>query len=234
MSTRQHNMSTQKIFGKIAQSRQAVDIFRRPLDNLDGLTERARTRNRQTQITSSDLPFQIIRAEGSWLLIQLVDDTFGWVPKKYVRELSKYKIGANIQKALKGKTIPVPSPSRGTVDTKLKQFAGIPYLWGGTTKAGMDCSAFTQKLFLDLFGILLPRNSREQKKCGTFVQSTKICPLDIIFFVHKTSGRHHVGVYWGDKVHHFCLDKNGMSTECLLDIKKRYRYLTARRIIQKK
>ena len=219
------------------------DIFRKPINNFERLSERAKTRNRQTQITRSDTPFKVWREEGDWALVELYEGTFGWLPSKQLKRIKTYDYWKKIKFAEKNKLLPSPALDRAKVDKFLAKHKGIPYLWGGTTKHGMDCSAFTQKLFHELYGILLPRNSREQKKYGKAVHlpagrqarqqvGSQFCPLDILFFVHSTTGRHHVGVYWNGEVWHFCLDKKGLSTESLVDMQKRYRHIATRRIIQ--
>ena len=214
-------------------SRQVVDIFRRPLGNFEQLTDAAKTRNRQTQITTEDLPFQLLAEDEKWALIRLADGTFGWIYKKFIEIMKTANYWEKVHIMPKNKTLALPSPAApAKLKAILGQFKGIPYLWGGTTKQGMDCSAFVQKLFFKLFDVLLPRNSRAQKKCGRFVYSRELCPLDIMFFVHKISSRHHVGVYSDDLVWHFCLDKKGLSTEALSELKKRYRHLTTRRMIK--
>jgi len=226
-------------------SRQVVDIFRCPLDNFERLAERAKTRNRQTQTALEDLPFQLLEKREEWWLAKLADGTFGWLPSRQIKRVKDSNYWDKIKLAPKNKTTPLPSPTPTKIRRALDEFKDVPYLWGGATKRGMDCSAFVQKVFLKLFGILLPRNSREQKKCGEFVYLKSICPLDILFFVHlpvgrqaclpnkqaQKKGRHHVGVYFDKVVWHFCLDKKGLSMEPLEALKKRYRYLTARRII---
>ncbi|MFH0776310.1 MAG: C40 family peptidase [Patescibacteria group bacterium] len=259
--------SRQNFFwGKI--NRQVANIFRKPIANFDQLTVRALARNRQTQTTAGDLPFKFWpkdenwrsqpkpeRSKGvDWSLIQLADQTFGWLPNQYIVKQKSANYWEKIKLAPKNKLTPLLCPTPAKFKKILNQFKGVPYLWGGTTKAGMDCSAFTQKLFFELGGILLPRNSREQKKCGRAVDSTKsclhavarrakACPLDLLFFVHSTTGRHHVGVYWNDavvytrrspqgEVWHFCLDKRGLSTESLDSMQKRYNHVATRRIFK--
>lgn len=228
------NCPLDKPFGWGKPSRQVVDIFRCPLDNFDHLTDRAKTRNRQTQTTLEDLPFQLIEKKKKWWLVKLADDTFGWLPAKQIKRIKDLNYWDKVKLTPKNKTIPLPYHALTKIRRIFGEFKEIPYLWGGTAKRGMDCSAFVQKIFLRLFGILLPRNSREQKNCGKFVYLKSICPLDILFFVHSTTSRHHVGVYLDKKVWHFCLDKKGLSIESFGEIKKRYRYLAARRIIKLK
>lgn len=71
-----------------------------------------------------------------------------------------------------------------------KQFLGTPYVWGGTTPSGFDCSGFTQYVY-NHFGISIPRVSEDQINCGTQVSDPAIGDL---FFPHTG----HVGIYIGD------------------------------------
>lgn len=58
---------------------------------------------------------------------------------------------------------------------------GIPYLWGGTTRNGFDCSGFVQYVFKSS-GIALPRTSFEQYKVGVPVSRDNLQPGDLVFF----------------------------------------------------
>lgn len=76
-----------------------------------------------------------------------------------------------------------------------KQFEGIRYKWGGTTKSGMDCSGLVFESFKS-YHILLPRISRDMAKKGTKIQLKKALKGDLLFF--KTGNRrnsiNHVGL----------------------------------------
>lgn len=76
-----------------------------------------------------------------------------------------------------------------------KQFLGVPYLWGGTTPSGFDCSGFTQYVFKHSVGINLPRVSRDQQRVGTRVPLDQVQPGDLVF---RGNPAHHVGIYIGD------------------------------------
>ncbi|MBP2033363.1 cell wall-associated NlpC family hydrolase [Clostridium algifaecis] len=74
-------------------------------------------------------------------------------------------------------------------------FLGVPYVWGGTTPSGFDCSGFVQYVYAH-FGISIPRISQDQQNHGTAVKDRKdLQPGDLVFF---GTPAYHVGMYIGD------------------------------------
>ena len=71
---------------------------------------------------------------------------------------------------------------------------GVPYVWGGTTRAGFDCSGFAQHVWA-VAGVKIPRTVRQQAAAGTPVPLSQVQPGDLVVFYPS---RHHVGVYIGD------------------------------------
>ncbi len=79
--------------------------------------------------------------------------------------------------------------------TLLRPFIGAPYLWGGKTPAGIDCSALVQLLYR-LRGYLLPRDAYQQAEAALPTSLPK--PGDLVFFTSQRSTRiSHVGLYLG-------------------------------------
>jgi cell wall-associated NlpC family hydrolase len=72
-------------------------------------------------------------------------------------------------------------------------FLGVPYVWGGTSPSGFDCSGLVQYVYAH-FGIDLPRTSQEQQTVGTAVSRDELQPGDLVFF---GSPAYHVGIYVG-------------------------------------
>ena len=65
--------------------------------------------------------------------------------------------------------------------TKAKTFLGTPYRYGGTTRNGIDCSAFMQQIY-EVEGIMLPRVSSRQAKIGKAISRGELQKGDLIFF----------------------------------------------------
>lgn len=71
---------------------------------------------------------------------------------------------------------------------------GTPYRLGGTSKTGVDCSAFSQFLFASVYGFSIPRTAREQYSLTSRISRTELKEGDLIFF-NTRGGVSHVGVY---------------------------------------
>lgn len=86
---------------------------------------------------------------------------------------------------------------RGSLVETAKGYMGVPYLFGGTTDRGFDCSGLTGAVY-QLNGLRLPRSSQAQFEAGTPVDLDRARPGDLLFFDTKATGRvSHVGLYLG-------------------------------------
>ncbi|MES2630131.1 MAG: C40 family peptidase [Bacteroidota bacterium] len=76
------------------------------------------------------------------------------------------------------------------------QFLNAPYLWGGKSLFGADCSGFTQVVFR-IFDRWIPRDAWQQELVGTAVELENVLPGDLAFFGKKDGKITHVGICMG-------------------------------------
>lgn len=96
------------------------------------------------------------------------------------------------------------APTRGrdlseSIVNCAKEFLNVPYLWGGKSFFGIDCSGFTQIIY-KIHGIKIPRDAYQQAEIGdalTFLEEAK--PGDLAFFENKDGRIHHVGIILADQ-----------------------------------
>lgn len=112
-----------------------------------------------------------------------------------------------------------------------KTHLGSPYLFGGTSHEGFDCSGFSQIVFKET-GIDIPRTTGEQYKMGTAVKKKDLEKGDIVFFETVKKGPSHLGIYIGDNKFIHSSSSLGVAISNLDD--PYYwgpRYLGARRVL---
>ncbi|NFP91887.1 SH3 domain-containing protein [Clostridium sporogenes] len=82
--------------------------------------------------------------------------------------------------------------THGDVISYARQYLGTPYVWGGTSPNGFDCSGFVQYVYRNAAGISLPRDTYGQIGAGSRVSQDQLQPGDLVF---PNAG--HVGIYIG-------------------------------------
>ena len=91
---------------------------------------------------------------------------------------------------------------------------GVRYVTGGNSKRGVDCSGFTVAVYADVYGIALPRVSRDQYRISRKISTTELEEGDLIFFNTKGNGVSHVGIYLGNnKFIHATVNKGIMVSD---------------------
>jgi hypothetical protein len=135
-----------------------------------------------------------------------------------------------------------PRQARAVAVSARELYAGAPYLWGGVTPWGADCSGLVQRVFA-LHGVALPRDAWQQAACGIEV-SEPVDTLragDLLYFSDRADGCvTHVGVSLGDaRLAHCALGRGGHAVEQLTAVDDPYvralvrRFVVARRLLDR-
>lgn len=116
--------------------------------------------------------------------------------KKVVKVLTITKPKVVKKKSVVKKKYVAP-PQNGNlagIEKVASRYLGVPYVWGGNTPSGFDCSGFTKYVYRQ-FGITLPRVSRDQYAYVRKISRSEARPGDLVFY---GSPVHHVGIYVGN------------------------------------
>lgn len=124
-----------------------------------------------------------------------------------------------------------PSVSGSAIVTEAQKYLGTPYVYGGASPSGFDCSGFVYYVLKQL-GFSPYRTPADQYGQGTFVEKSSLQPGDIVFFANTyASGISHVGIYVGGG--QFIHSPNSRSTVSYSDLTSGYwseHYYGARRM----
>ncbi len=162
----------------------------------------------------------ILERSGDWYKINVGD--IGYVYASYMRTNQEIETG-QIQAA---PTTDVTYTKGQQVVETAKKYLGVPYVYGGTSPNGFDCSGLVQYVYRQL-GVNLYRVAADQAKNGVYVAKSDLQPGDLVFFAKPGRAIHHVGIYVGDgKYLHAPYTGRTVTIEAMT----RSDYYTARRI----
>lgn len=109
------------------------------------------------------------------------------------------------------------------------RFGGVPYVWGGATPDGFDCSGFVQYVFAQI-GVNLPRTADVQYEVGRKIMQADLQQGDLVFFETYEPGASHDGIFIGDDQFIAANSGAGVAVVSLSDPYWSSRYLGARRL----
>lgn len=135
---------------------------------------------------------KLITFENGYINVEFPDGRKGFIKKNHGKDYNSW---------LKE----IVASNKSIIETA-SEYMGLPYLWGGTSSKGFDCSGFTKTVYY-LNGIILPRDASQQVHVGELVNTennyTQLTAGDLLFFgTKKTENKKekitHVGIYLGE------------------------------------
>lgn len=125
---------------------------------------------------------------------------------------------------------PAMASTSNEIESTAKAYLGTPYVWGGTSPSGFDCSGYIQYVFKQ-HGINLPRTASSQFNVGTSVSKANLQKGDLVFFETYKKGPSHVGIYLGGGHFINASSSKGVSIDSLNSSYWAERYIGAKRVL---
>lgn len=125
---------------------------------------------------------------------------------------------------------PATRQQRARLRNYFLSWVGVPYQYGGTTRHGIDCSAFVKQAVATTEGVRLPRTSVAQARSGYRIPRSQLHIGDLVFF--RIGGGHHVGIYMGDSRFMHASSSVGVTISSLHNNYWQRHFWQARRVLQ--
>jgi gamma-D-glutamyl-L-lysine dipeptidyl-peptidase len=131
-----------------------------------------------TQVLAGE-PLEVEGRQGDWALVRTAYDYPGWIRSE----------------ALEQGEGTLVADAQGTPVDVARRYLGAPYLWGGMTEAGIDCSGLVHMAFRRL-GQLVPRDADQQEEAGEVVGEPE--PGDLVTYGDPEAGADHIAFWLGN------------------------------------
>jgi cell wall-associated NlpC family hydrolase len=177
-----------------------------------------------TQVTAEDPAFAILEERHGRLLVRLDDGTLGWVDEKRVAtSRTPFRERRIAERCVAG------GDPRDVVDEALS-YLGVPYVTGARTRKAIDCSALIQRVFRATCGVVLPRNTRCQSRCGLAIPLPRARAGDVVFLGGPLGL--HVGLMLDhERVVHASYRKHRIAVDTLADLRQSLALIGVRRLV---
>lgn len=164
-------------------------------------------------------PLAVVTTSGSWYGVLMVDGSTGWISSSDLK-ISDLRVMSDSL---------TPGGSSSNLIQQAMTFIGTPYVWGGASRGGTDCSGFVKQVWSQ-FGRSLPRTAREQALVGTPVMPESLEAGDRLYFSCKGGAVDHTGIFVGNGMFiHASASRGGVALEQLDTPKYRNAFVGARR-----
>ena len=190
---------------------------------------------RQTQYIPGDGPLRRLGRQGAWSLVQGPDLTIGWCPSEALADAdaasAREAWGRLPRASPRAAVLTDPRLLDGTgrggeivegVLGRAREALGTPYLWGGTTPAGYDCSGLLQRVLRDATGVLLPKHTGDQRHVGARVAPGQELPGDLFATLRGRRVGHVMLMTARGMVLHACRTENRVIEEPIAENAQRY------------
>jgi len=184
-----------------------------------------------TQVSAGDPPLRRLARRGDWWAVEVADGTVGWAAGAALADVAPPVRPASVpdwRRGFRGEARAAPPDAWRRV---VQAWEGTPYLWGGTTAAGIDCSGLTQRVYRQVLGLGLPRHSTDQAGAGRRVPADAMRAGDLLLLTGCETGVSHVAIVLEDGGHAagHASHRRGVVEEPLADLLGRYRLRSVRR-----
>lgn len=171
-------------------------------------------------IAAQGTPLRVLAVNDRWTEVQLPGGDAGWVLIDDLRTV-----------------VPAVPEQRGAshgtdIVREAMRYLGTPYVWGGESSRGVDCSGFVYIVFSAQMPQLTRLSAADYFQMGILVDRTDLRPGDLVFFTTYAPGPSHVGIYSGDG--RFIQASSGARRVVITPLDDPYytaRYLGARRLV---
>lgn len=188
-----------------------------------------------SQVVPDDGPMRglaAVESSAKAMLVQCDDRTLGWVASDGITCCPDSK--PNVALLEKDQIIP-SSPPTEMLWSAAAHFLGVPYVLGGKSESGIDCSGLVSRVVRSVSGVVLPRHSTLQMRCGVRVSLRDIQSGDLVFARLNHTGIAHVALLLdragaGPMFVHASQTRGRVVCESDSEFYADYRFMAARRL----
>lgn len=193
-------------------------------------------RIRSSQAEQGEI-LRVILRKSDQLLVQQKDMTLGWINCDAV-DFKKESLKEQWQRgffAKPGELITVDK-ERETIISEAKKYLGTVYILGAKSDKALDCSGLVQQVYKNVFDIILPKHSWDQKKMGIAVDFSEAQTGDLVFMINEETDTKHVGILEladdGKKIIHASFSEGKVVRQPAEEVFEKYKLMETRSVIE--